>query len=444
MNTIKTLFLSALLSAAAYGVYVAVTGVSPLNFSAHKEPAKDWETGPQVVLSDDQGEEAAAPSMTSPADTLPATTDLAHTAQPAATPVQALAAPHDDLNAAAPLGQNSLTGPPDASHGPYGAADPYGSIESDATAGRYPPANRYPPERRYPPESRYPSTGEDQPPGASAYGDTLAANTEGDIHAQFAALLQSAEASLAQGQLAEVHLELSAWYGEPRLAPEEEHQLTNLLDQLAGTVIYSRQHLLEPAYEVQPGDTLERIADDYQVPWQLLANINGLRDPQHLRQGEQLKVIRGPFHAVVDLQKFELVLNVGRRYAGRFAIGLGGKQQTPEGDYVVLKKVLNPTYYGDTVIDANDPNNPLGEFALDLGNQVMIHGTNDPQTIGRAGSRGCISLADRDMKDVFDILVAKSEHCPGSMIKIRFNPADDTEPSAVPSEPAVARLPGGR
>ncbi|HEX5442185.1 MAG TPA: L,D-transpeptidase, partial [Pirellulales bacterium] len=59
---------------------------------------------------------------------------------------------------------------------------------------------------------------------------------------------------------------------------------------------------------------------------------------------------------------------------------------------------------------------------------------------GRSGSRGCIGLADRDIKDLFDILVAKSEHCPGSMIKIRYNPADDSEPAEA-SEPAVARVP---
>ncbi|HEX5442254.1 MAG TPA: LysM domain-containing protein, partial [Pirellulales bacterium] len=320
MNTIKTLFLSALLSAAAYGVYVAVTGVSPINFRARPEPAKDWETGPQVVLSDDQGEEAA-PSAAAPAGAL-ATADLANGTPAEATPAQALTMPHNDADGLADpaFGHNGLAGMPNASPGLYASSDPYAGAQGD------PAGQRYPPDNRYPPENHYPSTDTAQAPAAGGYGETPAVNAEGNIHAQFAALMQSAEASLAQGQLGDVHLELSAWYGEPRLSPDEEHQLTNLLDQLAGTVIYSRQHLLEPAYEVQPGDTLERIADDYQVPWQLLANINGLRDPQRLHQGEQLKVIRGPFHALVNLQKLELVLNVGRRYAGRFRIGIGGNQ----------------------------------------------------------------------------------------------------------------------
>ena len=43
-----------------------------------------------------------------------------------------------------------------------------------------------------------------------------------------------------------------------------------LLDQMAGVAIYSRQHLPEPPYQVQPGDTLERIAEALNVPALLL------------------------------------------------------------------------------------------------------------------------------------------------------------------------------
>ena len=430
MNTIKTLFLSALLSAAAYGVYVAVTGVSPLG--GPKDPPKDWETGPQVVLSEENADQPPAASVVAPAAALPSGNNQAGGDPQAAASGQA---PFDPLpQGSHPDGAvDAAIGPSPAAAmnatGPYPSTDPYASAGHDPTAQRYPPDNRSP-------ADRYPSTGDNPPPGAGEYGEPPAASGEGDLHAQFAALMQSTEISLGQGRLAEVHLELSAWYGESRLSPEEERQLTDLLDRLAGTVIYSRQHLLERPYEVQPGDTLERIADAYEVPWQLLANINGLRDPQHLRQGEQLKVVKGPFHALVDLQKFELVLNVGGRYAGRFRIGIGGDQQTPEGDFVVLKKVVNPTYYGDTVIDANDPNNPLGEYALDLGNRIFLHGTNDPQSIGRADERGCIRLDNRDIKDVFDILTAKSDRSSGSLVKIRYNPASSNDDPAGPSEAA--------
>ena len=78
------------------------------------------------------------------------------------------------------------------------------------------------------------------------------------------------------------HYQLSRWYDDPNLNPQEQQHLNELLDQLAGTVIYSTQNLMEPACEVQQGETLERIAQRYNVPWQLLAKINGIDDPHSL------------------------------------------------------------------------------------------------------------------------------------------------------------------
>ena len=73
--------------------------------------------------------------------------------------------------------------------------------------------------------------------------------------------------------------------------------ITEVLDAMAAKVIYSREDLLERHYGVQPGDTLDSIAEHYQVPALLLARINGIRDPQNLRPGKELKVLKGPFNA---------------------------------------------------------------------------------------------------------------------------------------------------
>ena len=112
-------------------------------------------------------------------------------------------------------------------------------------------------------------------------------------------------------------------------------------------MIYSTQNLMEPACEVQQGDTLERIAQRYNVPWQLLAKINGIDDPHSLRPGERLKVVRGPFSAVISLEKHTLTLMLNNAYAGRFPIGIGHDSPPPEGQYFVDDaKMVNPIYYG--------------------------------------------------------------------------------------------------
>jgi hypothetical protein len=212
------------------------------------------------------------------------------------------------------------------------------------------------------------------------------------------------------GKLAEAHLELSQWYDHPELSDGESRQLIEMLDRLAGTVIYShKHHLLEKPYQVKAGQTLQQIAEEHQVPWQLLAKINGLGDPAALRPDETLKVLRGPFDAVVDVPRYRLTLFLQGRYAGRFAIGLGRDAPAGSGDFEVQGVVDNPIYRGpDMVIPAGDPNNPYGRVLIDLGNQWLIHAASDPRSIGATSGRGCILLKSQDIAHVQDILTVGS------------------------------------
>ncbi|MBK1837015.1 L,D-transpeptidase family protein [Azospirillum sp. YIM B02556] len=48
------------------------------------------------------------------------------------------------------------------------------------------------------------------------------------------------------------------------------------------------------------------------------------------------------------------------------------------------------------------PNNPLGKFALDLGwTAIAIHGTNEPESIGKQASGGCFRMLPADIEAVF-------------------------------------------
>ncbi len=214
--------------------------------------------------------------------------------------------------------------------------------------------------------------------------------------------MRAIRSKLDADRLAEAHLLLSRWHNDPRLSPIQARELEQLLDQVTGTVIYSRKHLLEEPYIVRSGDTLTRIAQQYGVPVGLLAKINGIGDGQQPRPGQELKVVRGPFDAVVDLTGRELTVMLGDRYAGRFPIGIGRNLRGAEGVHQVTDKTVRPASY-----DANqvaDPSNPLGRRWIGLGEQLGIHGTNDPKDIGRDQGQGWISLGDRDIEDLYDIL----------------------------------------
>jgi hypothetical protein len=52
---------------------------------------------------------------------------------------------------------------------------------------------------------------------------------------------------------------------------------------------------------------------------------------------------------------------------------------------------------------AGGPGNPLGARAMYIGGtEYRIHGTNDPSTIGKTVSSGCIRLTNEDVTDLYE------------------------------------------
>lgn len=205
----------------------------------------------------------------------------------------------------------------------------------------------------------------------------------------------------------EAHRILSEMYWSK---PEARPELMEDLEATARRIYFLPQpHYMDP-YVVQPGDNLESIAEQYDISWQYLARLNRITDARRLRAGQTLKVIRGPFTAVVDLSDYELTIHAHGYFVYRFPIGIGRDGSTPEGTFVVEEKLVNPTYYGpDGVIEADDELNPLGERWISIGDSYGIHGTIDPESIGRSESRGCIRMHNQDVAIVYDLLTPGSE-----------------------------------
>ena len=146
------------------------------------------------------------------------------------------------------------------------------------------------------------------------------------------------------------------------------------------------------------------------MPWQYLVKLNRV-DPQRIRPGQKLKVIKGPFSAVVDLSDFEITIHSHGYFVCTYPVGIGKDGSSPIGKFTVLNKVVNPQYTDPSgqVIDSDDPSNPLGERWIDLGDSYGIHGTIEPDSIGQAESRGCIRMRNTDVNDTFDLLGTGSE-----------------------------------
>lgn len=246
--------------------------------------------------------------------------------------------------------------------------------------------------------------------------------SEADRSAQSLKAYQLARQSDAQNEL----LEARARYNQALKIglPLEEREATRVrLVELAEQMLFDpKKHAgdsLVSNYVVQAGDTLDKIAKQYKITANLIARVNGLKSKNMIRVGQSLKVLNGPFHAEILKGQFLMYVYLQDTLVRQYRVGLGNDGSTPSGEWLVDNKLINPTYFsprGEGVIDADDPENPLGERWIGLegvqGEAVGqerygIHGTNDPASIGKNESLGCVRMNNEDVEQLYDMLVAK-------------------------------------
>ncbi|MEM9372568.1 MAG: L,D-transpeptidase family protein [Planctomycetota bacterium] len=226
---------------------------------------------------------------------------------------------------------------------------------------------------------------------------------------------------------------LSRVLRDPGLDDAGARLVRDELGEINEQLVFGR--LVEPGdpmveeYRVVSGDSLSRIASRRELAthWKLIQRVNGLRDPTRIRLGQSLKLVRGPFHAIVDKSDFRLDVWHGPPsdpsrwvYVRSFDVGLGEFGGTPEGTFVVsANKLENPGWVnprdGRERYEPDDPANPIGEFWLGLqgigGSEGVtgygIHGTIDPDSVGQNLSMGCVRLRDADIAVVYELLAER-------------------------------------
>ena len=113
---------------------------------------------------------------------------------------------------------------------------------------------------------------------------------------------------------------------------------------------------------------------------------------------------------VIVTHRRELYYVLGNGSAIRYPVGVGKAGQAWHGQASVNRKLIRPAWqsppevsgtYGP-VIAGGSPRNPMGAAVLGLDNgNYAIHGTNDPGSIGRFVSHGCIRMHNADVLDLY-------------------------------------------
>jgi len=89
-----------------------------------------------------------------------------------------------------------------------------------------------------------------------------------------------------------------------------------------------------------------------------------------------------------------------------FSVAVGAPASpSPAGEFQIVSRVANPTYYHPGTVIPSGKDNPVGTRWVGLSQKGYgIHGTNVPRSIGHAASHGCIRLRNRDMERLFTML----------------------------------------
>jgi L,D-transpeptidase ErfK/SrfK len=176
-----------------------------------------------------------------------------------------------------------------------------------------------------------------------------------------------------------------------------------------------------------PGETLTDVGRRFGVGFSEMLDANPRVDPKYgVEKGQNLVVPSqfilppGPRQGIVinlaELRMYYFPAHSNVVVTVPVGIGRIGFWQTPVGQTKIVEKVLNPTWHPTASVRADavkygldlpsavppGPDNPLGKHMLRLGwRSYLIHGTNDPQGVGKRTSAGCLRLFPEDAESLY-------------------------------------------
>ncbi len=217
---------------------------------------------------------------------------------------------------------------------------------------------------------------------------------------------------LKNGKKYEARNELSDLYFEETDKARRD-EIKSKLNELNAELVFSREPSQDAfIYVVRPGDSLIEIASKFNTNYEFIMRINN-KHRTSIKVGERLKILKGNVTVLVDKSDYTLTLLLDGRFIKQYPVGTGKSDKTPEGKFVIDYKLKNPVWYSpDGIYQFGDPKNVLGTRWIGFEDKkglygYGIHGTTDPDSIGKEMSNGCVRLKNEDVQDLFDYVKTK-------------------------------------
>lgn len=152
-------------------------------------------------------------------------------------------------------------------------------------------------------------------------------------------------------------------------------------------------------HTVKQGETLNQIARDYRSSLSAIIAANPSINPNLIYPGQTIVI---PGFPPIETIPYRIDVSINNRWLRLFRSGVLQKQypiavgrmlhETPTGNFIIINKAPNP-------------GGPYGTMWMSLSKQYYgIHGTNDPSSIGKAVSKGCIRMYNKDVEELASIV----------------------------------------
>lgn len=261
-------------------------------------------------------------------------------------------------------------------------------------------------------------------PAAPAAAAPVVPNAQGGLQAQ----LDAGQKQLDAGAVVEGRTALSALlidrYAE--LSTANRAWIREKLTAVNADYVWGKKTLADEdtvaVYQIKSGDSLERIGRGFKVPAGIIMAFNGISDPRRIREGQKLRIPKGPLHAAVSKADFRLDLYAvtekgAKVFLKSYPVCHGKDNSTPTGKFLIVNKMKDPEWTDPDTgkkYAKDDPTNPIGDYWMALKGQDAataslngfgIHGTVEPDSIGKMMSHGCVRLGDKDIAELFGALL---------------------------------------
>ncbi|MEI8349481.1 MAG: L,D-transpeptidase family protein [Candidatus Omnitrophota bacterium] len=222
--------------------------------------------------------------------------------------------------------------------------------------------------------------------------------------------LKEAEQAFSGGD----YLKARALYKQTEEATNDTEQLKEIqkrIEDINIKIIFSPvMDKCSVTYTVKPGDSLEKIAKEHKTTIGLIKRANNLTS-DIIRPAQELKIETCKFSIVVDKSQNLLFLKTGDEIIKTYVVSTGKNNSTPVGVFKIINKEINPTWFKTgAVIPSGSPENILGTRWMGIEKKGYgIHGTTEPEQLGKQVTLGCVRMKNEEVEELYDIVPTGTE-----------------------------------